>query len=187
MFTPDEVLRAASDFGEPETELLVHLGLEPPAVAIGGVEVVVVGPGDRPIVAAVGLADDRIGGRPLDRLDQFARRIRCAGPSASILDRHGDRRKERFDGRVMRSAVPTQRLTRPSRRRCPARIDVDLPLVTSAAGPGWAARACVWFAAAAGAGGCRPGPAGPRSSSPAPPGSPPIVAGTRPSDPSCHW
>ena len=45
-----EGLRAALDPGEPEAQFLGHLGLEAGAVAIGGVEVAVVGPGRGPDV-----------------------------------------------------------------------------------------------------------------------------------------
>ena len=74
--TPTEVVRASFDAGQAQAQLLGHLGAEPGAVAVGGVEVVVVGPGQRPVVAVLGLADDRRRGSPGDPPDDRAAGIR---------------------------------------------------------------------------------------------------------------
>src|SRR6185369_9649518 len=64
-----KVGRAARDFREAETELLLHEWLETIAIAVGAVQVAVVGPSKGPIVAALRPADDARGGRPLDARD----------------------------------------------------------------------------------------------------------------------
>src|SRR5262249_10261080 len=68
-----EVHRVALDAGETESQLLWHEGLETPAIAVGRVLVVVVSPGERPVVAALGLADDRFLGCPGDVRNGLAR------------------------------------------------------------------------------------------------------------------
>src|SRR5262249_50264470 len=71
-----ELRRVALDPGKPEPQLPRDERLEPPAVAVGRVLAAVVGPGERPVVAARGLADDRFLRRPVDARDHLAGRVR---------------------------------------------------------------------------------------------------------------
>src|SRR5262249_4513706 len=84
----------ALDAGETESQLPRHEGLETPAVAVGRVLVAVVGPGERPVVAAFGLADDRFLGRPGEAGDYLARRV---GGGAGLLRTAGDRVDDRLE------------------------------------------------------------------------------------------
>src|SRR5262249_27934765 len=71
-----EVIGRPRNPREPEPQLPGHERLEPAAIAVGGVEVVVVGPGDRPVVASPSLIHDGFLRRPVDPADDAARRIR---------------------------------------------------------------------------------------------------------------
>ena len=77
----DQVLRGelrwrAGDLYESEAQLLFHERFKPFAVAVSGVERVIVGPRHRPVVAALGAAEDGVGGRPFNARDDGAGRIR---------------------------------------------------------------------------------------------------------------
>src|SRR2546422_10421384 len=54
-----ELERCADDFGQTEAQLLRHERFETVAIAIGGVEIIVIRPGERPVVAAVPSGDNR--------------------------------------------------------------------------------------------------------------------------------
>src|SRR5439155_17939018 len=66
----------ADDFRQTETQLLRHERLETVAIAIGGVEIVVIRPGERPVVAALCSADDCFLRRPCEACDPWAGWIR---------------------------------------------------------------------------------------------------------------
>src|SRR5262245_22532915 len=64
-----EVGGAARDPGEAAAQLPLGPRGEPGAVAEGGVDRVIVGPGDRPVVAVLRPADDVTGRGPVDAHD----------------------------------------------------------------------------------------------------------------------
>src|SRR5437867_10364483 len=70
-----EVRRRATDLREAKAQFLRYERFEAIAVAVGGVEPIIVSPGQRPIVAAPGLANDALLWRPLDVGDELAGRI----------------------------------------------------------------------------------------------------------------
>src|SRR5205085_1831266 len=121
-----EVRRAALDAGEAEPQLLRREGLEAPAVAVGRVLTAVVGPGERPVVAAPGLADDRFPGRPGEARDGLARRVR-GGPGLPFRrparprageTQYGDGRRKRRR-KQPREGVRSHRGTHPLPRAWP--------------------------------------------------------------------
>ncbi len=130
MLTPAEVLRATLNPGESQTQLLGDARLEAVAVAVRGVEISVVGPSDRPVVAPFCLADDARLGRPRHALDHWARRIR--GQSRLNWARRA-RCLLRQGGKTPRRGCPIRRVGRP-------REAVISPIRRPAArrqGPGW--------------------------------------------------
>src|SRR4029450_2140130 len=64
------------DAHETHAEFLRRKGLEPVTVAIRSVEGIVLGPCQRPIIAAGSLADDAVFRCPLQSRDYGARRVR---------------------------------------------------------------------------------------------------------------
>src|SRR5205823_3723852 len=68
----------ADDASETKAQLLRHERLEAVAVAVGGVLAVAVAPGERPVVAALGPADDLLLRRPGDPFNDRTRRRRVA-------------------------------------------------------------------------------------------------------------
>jgi hypothetical protein len=70
-----EVGRGAFDSGEAHAEFFFGERFEALAVAPGGVEVVVVGSGEREVVAAFGLAGDGVEGGEFDAMDDRAGRV----------------------------------------------------------------------------------------------------------------
>jgi hypothetical protein len=67
--------RHPSYFGEPETEFLLHSRLKSPAIPVCGVEMIVIGPGDGPVVASTRETHNHVRRRPGDGLDHRAGRI----------------------------------------------------------------------------------------------------------------
>src|SRR5205823_7599783 len=94
--------RVAVNTGEPEPQLLRHERLEPPAVAVGRV-LVVVGPRERPIVAALGCTEDRFLGCPGEARDGLARRVRGGARwLRTVGDRIDYRLEEDLDALVVK-------------------------------------------------------------------------------------
>ena len=86
---------------------LASMRLKAFAVAIGRVQMVVVGPSDRPVVAAAGLAKNALLRRPSDSRDHGAQRVgRLVLRDAAVRDRGGE--IEREDGDTDQSVHGTE-------------------------------------------------------------------------------
>ena len=104
--TRGDLRRRPGDLREAEAQLLRPPRIEAPAVAVRGVQGVVVGPSRRPVVASLRQADDRVRRRPANLLDRTDSAAACPRPRA------------RRAGRTPRPACPSRRRRRAVATSC---------------------------------------------------------------------